>query len=120
MATSPVQLTLKELRKKGIRCEKVEQWNSFAKVRHDLFGILDVAALDLQRGVIGIQCTDVAHQAEHYKILTVEKWEATLDWLETPGTVLELWSWRKLKVKRGGKRVKWEPRIQIITLKDLL
>jgi len=33
--------------------------------------------------------------------------------------VLEIWSWRKLKRKRGGIAKVWRPKIVEITLKDL-
>lgn len=43
-----------------------------------------------------------------------------MDWLSTPGTVLELWAWRKVKAKRGGKAMVWRPRIVEVTLKDVV
>lgn len=55
--TSPTQRTLKHLREQGFPLvEVVERWNSFAKVRHDLFGIIDVIAV-APSGVTGVQCT---------------------------------------------------------------
>ena len=114
---SPTQRTIRELKKMGRTCGIVEKWNSFAKIRQDLFGIIDIIALDPIRGVVGIQCTGQAF-SEHYKKLTEEKAQETMDWLETPGTALELWGWRKIKVKRGGKAERWTPRVQEITLDD--
>ena len=32
--------------------------------------------------------------------------------------MLELWGWRKVKVKRGGKAEIWQPRVREYTLAD--
>ena len=95
----------------------VEKWNAYARVRQDLFGIIDIIALDPERGVVGIQSTGNDF-ANHMTKLTVEKAQECADWLRTPGTGLELWAWRKVKVKRGGKAEVWAPRIRVLTLED--
>ena len=76
-------------------------------------------ALDPARGVVGVQCTGAHGWPDHWRKLTEEKAQESLDWLRTPGTALELWSWRKIKVKRGGKAVIWAPRIQEISEVDI-
>jgi hypothetical protein len=102
--------------------------------RHDLFGIIDIIALDhgdddewsIEKGtwiahpggVIGVQSCGTAF-SEHYKKITQTKAKEARDWLLTPGTSLELWGWRKIKVKRGGKAMRCEPRIHKFTLDDL-
>ena len=122
---SPTQRTIRELRKRGCKCAVVEKWNSFAArpgggghpgIRQDLFGIIDILALDPIRGVVGIQCCGKDF-AGHLDKLIVTNAQDTLDWLETPGTALELWGWRKLKVQRGGKAETWQPRVEEIVLK---
>lgn len=121
MATSPTQRTIRELKNQGMKCAIVEKWNAFAGkhgIRQDLFGIIDVLALDPERGVIGVQCCG-SDFSSHVKKITEEKYQETLDWLQTPGTNLEIWGWRKLKKKRGGKQMVWRPRIQEITINDL-
>ena len=45
MAESPTKLTLRHLREQGYTCEVVEVWNPHARIRQDLFGIIDVLAL---------------------------------------------------------------------------
>jgi hypothetical protein len=118
---TPTQRTLRELRNQGRRCAIVEKWNAFAGphgLRQDLFGIIDIIALDPERGVVGVQSCGQAFAA-HFRKMTVEMYQESFDWLSTPGAVLELWGWRKVKVKRGGKAVVWRPRIKEITLKDL-
>ena len=62
---SPTQKSLKELRSAGYIAQVVEKWNPFAKVRQDLFGVIDIVAVhpDLI-GVLGVQCTTKAHIKE--------------------------------------------------------
>ncbi len=119
--SSATQRTIRELKNQGRVCAIVEKWNAFAGphgIRQDLFGIIDIIALDPERGVIGVQCCS-GGMSTHYIKITEERAQETMDWLQTPGTVLEIWSWRKLKVKRGGKAMVWKPKIREITLKDL-
>lgn len=116
------QLTIRELKNNGRVCAIVEKWNPYVGkhgIRQDLFGIIDVLALDPERGVVGVQCCSGGFAA-HWKKITEERIQETVDWLRTPGTVLELWSWRKVKVKRGGKAMVWRPRIEEIKLSDVL
>lgn len=119
---SPVQRTLRELRQQGVQCEKVEHFNSHVGpygVRQDLFGIIDILALDYAVGVRGIQVCGTDWQS-HIKKFREERLQECENWLKTPGTTLELWGWRKVKVKRGGKQMVWKPRVQAITLDFLL
>lgn len=125
---TPTQRTIRELKNQGRRCAIVEKFNRFGGgirpdgsrtgVRQDLFGIIDVLALDPERGVIGVQCCG-SDFAGHIRKILVEKAQETLDWLQTPGTVLEIWGWRKIKVKRGGKAMVWSPRIREIVVEDI-
>ena len=119
MAETPTQRTIRELRKMGRRCAIVEKWNSHAKIRQDLFGVIDVLALDPERGVVGVQSCGNSFSA-HYKKLTEERADECIEWLETPGTVLELWAWRKVKLVRGGKAMRWQARIHDFTVEDFV
>jgi len=117
---TPVQRTMRHIREQGGRCEVVERFNPHVGehgVRHDLFGIVDVLALD-PSGFLGIQCcgSDIK---PHIDKLTIEKAQETRDWLSTPGGKLQVWGWRKVKAKRGGKAMIWAPRIQEITMNDI-
>ena len=121
MSTSPTQRTVREIRRLGGKCGIVERWNQHvgpAGVRQDLFGIIDIIWLDPSRGIVGVQSCGNSF-AQHYQKLTVERYQDTLDWLQTPHAILELWAWRKVKVKRGGKAERWSPRREVITLEDL-
>ena len=118
---TPTQRTIRALRDRGLVCAIVEKWNAHIGphgIRQDLFGIIDVLALDPQSGVIGVQSCGQAY-SQHYRKLTEERYQETHDWLSTPGCTLELWAWRKVKQKRGGKLMVWRPRVKRITLKDL-
>lgn len=114
---SPTQRTLRALRGKGLECAIVEKWNAHARIRQDMFGIIDIVALDPQRGVIGVQSTGTDF-AGHHKKLTEERAQECINWLSTPGTQLELWGWRKVKVKRGGKAKVYAPRVKTYSLSD--
>lgn len=117
---SPTQRTLRALKDRGLVCAIVEKWNQHAGpfgIRQDLFGIIDVLALDPQAGVIGVQSCGNTFSA-HLRKMQEEKNQECVDWLSTPGTSLELWAWRKVKLKRGGKAVRWMPRVKVLTLED--
>lgn len=118
---SPTQRTMRALRDQGRRCQIVERFNPHAGphgVRQDLFNIIDIIALDPARGVVGVQSCGSSFAAHRRKILE-DHYQEAMDWLSTPGAVLEIWGWRKVKVKRGGKAMVWRPRIEEITLEDL-
>lgn len=55
---SPTELSLKFLREQGYTVAVVEKWNAFAKIRQDLFGIIDLVAIKKDvPGILGIQTT---------------------------------------------------------------
>jgi len=117
---SPTQRTLKLLREKGCKATVVERWLQYAGKfgkRQDMFGIIDVLAIT-PGSTVGIQCCS-GSTAEHYRKIIGEKNQEAYDWLSNPGRGLEIWAWRKLKKKRGGKAIIWKPKITKITLEDL-
>ena len=119
---TPTQRTIRELRNQGYRCAIVEKWNPHVGahgIRQDLFGIIDVIALDPERGVIGVQCCG-SDFSGHFRKMAEEKYQESVDWLSTPGAHLELWGWRKVKVKRGGKAMVWRPRIHQFCIDEFL
>lgn len=117
---SPTQRTLKALRARGLKSAIVEKFNAHVGpfgIRQDLFGIIDIIALDPESGIIGVQSTGQDFNG-HKKKLMEDRHQECVDWLNTPGTTLELWGWRKKKVKRGGKAVRWFPRVATLTLEN--
>ncbi len=118
---SPTQRTIRALREQGGKCAVVEHFNIHVGdhgVRQDLFGIIDILVLD-PSGIIGIQCCG-ADFRKHIEKLTIERAQDSIDWLSTPGTKLQIWGWRKVKLNRGGKAIRWSPRIQEIKLDDII
>ena len=118
----PTQRTMRALRERGCICAVVEKWNQFGGphgIRQDLFGIIDILILDPEKGVIGIQACAGSGNKAHYRKLTEERAQETTDWLNTPGTSLEIWAWRKIKKVHGGKAMIWKPKVTIITLEDI-
>ena len=110
------QKTLRENRLRGRICGIVEKWNQYVGphgARIDLFGFIDIIALDPDTGIVAVQSTGPSGHSTHKKKLLEN--DNALEWLKCNGTI-ELWSWRKLLVNRGGKQKRWYPRIEEITL----
>jgi len=116
MATSPTSRTLKYLKDKGHYVGVVERFLAFAGKfgqRKDLFNIIDIIAIT-KEGILGVQSCGQAF-SEHDKKILAEPMSKI--WLES-GAGLLLIGWRKVKVKRGGKAMVWEPRIKYYGLED--
>lgn len=75
--------------------------------RHDLFGFIDIVAIDDAQGLLAVQACGGDVNAHLRKI---EAEPAALAWLKRLNR-LEVHGWRRRKVKRGGSAVRWEPRI---------
>ena len=107
---SPTQRTLKPNRNLGRICgivEKFQQYGGKFGIRQDLFGFIDIIAIDEFEGIVAIQSTGQDWSGHIKKIMELE--EIVLKWLHH--APLELWSWRKVKKVRGGKAMIWKPRI---------
>jgi hypothetical protein len=73
----------------------VEHWNPHARVRQDLFNVIDIVAIT-PTGLLGIQaCAGSSHAARRAKVLAEVKAAA---WTAA-GARLAVWSWSK----RGGR-----------------
>jgi len=72
MAISPTQRTLKRLRDSGDYplVTIVERWNAFAKIRQDLFGIIDILAIDSKGNTVGLQVTSYSNISARVKKIT--------------------------------------------------
>ena len=111
----PTQRTLEACRSRGWLAGVVERFNHHTKLRHDLFGFIDIIAIDGQPGAIGIQaCGAGGHAAERLEKIRTECREAAARWLES-GNRIQIWAWRK--VGGAGRRQLWEPRIVSVVLK---
>jgi hypothetical protein len=117
MGNSYTQKTLKALRDSGAVTGIVEHWNPFDHKRHDLFGFIDIIAMFIPKGgedgaVCAVQSTGPSGHMDHKRKILAEP--RALIWLKSGGTI-QLWSWRKLLVKRGGKARRWVQRVEHIT-----
>ena len=127
---SPTARSLDLCRDLGWTAGVVERWCGPAKKRIDLFGCIDVVALDFtvtyietdplsgyvytRSGIVGIQCCAASGHAAH---VTKAKAEPRLKlWLEAGGRY-EVWSWHKYAKPKDGKW--WRVRREAITLADL-
>ncbi len=108
--------TLEYIRSQGWVADKVEQFNPYAGkfgIRKDAFGILDIIALG-ERKIIGIQSCGQSFFEHNKKMLESPM---SLKWLECGGRLI-LIGWRKIRLHRGGKAMRWSPRIREYTLDD--
>jgi len=88
---SPTQKSLAYLREQGMTCEVVERWNAFARIRQDLFGIIDIVALDEQQ-TLGVQTTSWTNVSARVKKIADSP---HLPALLRAGWVLEVHGWKK-------------------------
>lgn len=111
---SPTQLSLIEIRKQDYHAQVVEHWNQHAKIRQDLFGVIDVVAipkLGTRLGVIGIQATSGTNHAGRVNKIRAEPLAHA--WVAA-GLGLEVWSWAQPR----GPGTAWVLRRQVITLAE--
>lgn len=91
MAGSPTQRSLAELRKRGYPLvQVVEKWNPHAKVRQDLFGVVDVLAVG--EDIVAVQATSGSNVAS--RVQKIADSEATPH-LRKAGIRILVHGWRK-------------------------
>jgi hypothetical protein len=97
----------------------VERWNAHAKPfgrRVDLFGFIDIVALDGTPGVLGVQTTTQTNVSHRVEKLRTECADAMRAWLSA-GNRLVIHGWAKRGAR--GKPKRWTVVEQTITLADL-
>lgn len=128
MKASPTARSLAYCRSKGWHAGVVEKWNPHAKVRHDLFGCIDIVAVmvipdgpldeiecpgEMIRGhseLVGIQaCAGASHAA---RVAKVKAAPVLPHWIAAGGGI-EVWSWSKQGPR--GKRKVWSLRRERVT-----
>ena len=96
---SPTQLTLKRLKENGYTTVAItEHWNSFARIRQDLFGCIDILALK-DGDTLAIQCTTYGNRLARVKKISEN---VHLENMRKCNWSIEVWGWRK------NKSNKWE------------
>lgn len=108
MAASPTQRSLKLLRDEGYTAQVVERWNPHARVRQDLFGVIDIVAIKAldtdTTSIVGVQTTSKSNMAARITKIK-ESAEAAL-WSSAGGLML-VHGWAKNKSKRWEVRIVW-------------
>jgi hypothetical protein len=104
-----------------MRCGIVERWCGFTNRRYDLWGFIDIIAMDAENErLIAVQSFGTDFQA-HYRKITQDKRTDALLWLMSGGKIW-LMGWRKLKRKNKdgswSRKGYWTPRIYPITAVD--
>jgi len=100
--SSPTSRSLEKMRKAGFLAEVVERWNQWARVRHDLFGFIDVLAL---RGneLWAIQTTSGSNVSARIK--KIRETPSSAQWLSSPTRRIIVHGWARRGAK--GKRKLW-------------
>jgi hypothetical protein len=88
---SPTQRSLEYLRELGYHCAIVEKWNSFTKVRQDLWGWCDILAIRKDE-VLAVQVTSGSHVAE--RIRKIQNSD-TVSKVRDAGIRIEIHGWSK-------------------------
>ncbi len=88
---SPTQRTLALLRKRGYRAAVVEKWNAHARIRQDLFGVVDVLAIK-DGETLAVQATSASNVASRVEKIAIS--EATPD-IRAAGWSFHVHGWRK-------------------------
>lgn len=114
---TPTQRTRDYLKRAGITSAITERWNSFARVRQDLFGFADLVALVPGRGIVAIQVTSGTNVAA--RVAKIYDSAEARQWLECGG-VIEVHGWRQVvaqaKTGEKAKRKKWALRRLVVRL----
>jgi hypothetical protein len=103
---SPTARTLKMLRDDGWLAAVVERWNSYVKIRQDLFGFIDVIAVkgDL---VLAVQATDGTNVSK--RVAKIRETPAAALWLGSHTRQIVVHGWSKRGAR--GKAKRWSCRI---------
>ena len=111
---SPTQRSLAYLRNKGALVQIVEHWNSYAKIKMDLFGWIDLIALEDGK-FVGVQTTTQDNASSRFH---KARGNAALQAWVKSGGILVIHCW----AKRGGRdeRKLWTLKEWFLTPEDLV
>jgi hypothetical protein len=91
--SSPTQRTLRHLREAGYPLvQVVERWNPYARVRQDLFGVIDVLAVGPD--ILAVQTTSGSNVSARVKKITESE---ALPILRKAGIRVLVHGWKKSK-----------------------
>lgn len=89
---SPMALSLDKLRGEGYLPWKTETWNSFARIRQDLWGFCDAIGVG-RSGVIAVQCTSWDNVSSRVKKIAESE---HIGPVREAGIKVVVWGWRKV------------------------
>lgn len=98
--------TKKHLEARGYHSASVERWNTFAKVKNDLFGFADYLAFQAGLPVLLIQTTSKGNMAARRKKIKANA--IAKEWLKS-GNSIEIHGWYKV-----GRF--WNIKVEVVTL----
>ena len=100
--TSPTQKTLARLRKENYDLVAItEHWNSFARIRQDLFGIIDILAIH-KGDTIAIQVTSYSNISARVKKITESP---SIGFIRDAGLTILVEGWKKEKNGRYTSKI---------------
>jgi hypothetical protein len=99
--SSPTSRSLELLRSRGYRCAVVERFNPYARIRQDLFGIVDILAIRTGE-TLAVQTTSGSHVSD--RVTKIAECDAIGD-IRKAGWRVHVHGWRK-----SAKTKKWECR----------
>ncbi len=110
----PAARTLNYFRDYGYSIGMVERW--VGGYRHDYLGVVDAFAFKPgKEKIIAIQIFG-SDWSEHRRKVIDDQHEGAKELLSNKNFEFIFIGWRKLKLKRGGKAVRWTPRFGKVTL----
>lgn len=115
---SPTVLSLEALRETGWTVQKVEYFNFFAKRRIDLFGFIDILAMNGTPGLLGIQACITGDILKRVRKAEHECGDKLLLWLKS-GNRFEVWGWAK-RGERGKAKYFERRRIRFVIDREML
>lgn len=93
---------------------KLDSRAEFLK-RRDLFGFIDMIAMN-DAAIVAVQACGATDVTPH--LITIQESVLAKKWMQAGGEI-RLYAWRKVKLKRGGKAVRWKPREFIFRIDPL-
>ena len=106
MANSFNTKTIKHLESLGYVSQVCETWNYYAKKKKDLFGFVDLIALNPElKRVLGVQLTSRSNVSARVKKILKERANEAKIWLRS-GNYIVIFGWNDSKPKtRDGRAV---------------
>ena len=113
---SPTSRSLAWLREHGFTVQKVEYWDHYAKKRRDLFGVIDIVAINEQGITLGVQATSDTNRSHRREKACHESRLRT--WLSgCEHRIFEIHTWGKHGAR--GARKLWALHRETVKINDL-